>query len=225
MQVLILRNVKHEGPGLIAELLEEWQIPYDVFDTMGEYDVRAYDAVVMLGGPQSANDPQFDPIIERLRWMIDAAQPFLGICLGMQLLVRAAMGNVIAGTKEIGFRDARGPFIVKPSGYDEIFTDVATPAPIFQLHNDTVELFGGITLVGVDAHLQPQVVRVGRAYGILGHLELSGEMLDNWIGWAPELSGVDAEALRHDYHSVRDAYEAAARQFFTNFFRIAGLVA
>ena len=54
MQVLIIKHVMREGPGIIQTLLEEYKIPFLIIDLEREEkipDVKKYKAVIVLGGP------------------------------------------------------------------------------------------------------------------------------------------------------------------------------
>nr|WP_287222515.1 gamma-glutamyl-gamma-aminobutyrate hydrolase family protein [Prosthecochloris sp.] len=73
---------------------------------MRKADISKSSAVVTLGGPQSANDTDraMRRELENLKAILDKKIPYLGICLGMQTLVKAAGGNVITcPIKETGF--------------------------------------------------------------------------------------------------------------------------
>lgn len=56
---LILKNITREGPGLLAEALEEQNACFDLIDLEhGDHlpDITPYSGLVVLGGPDSAND-------------------------------------------------------------------------------------------------------------------------------------------------------------------------
>ena len=107
-----IKNMTHEAAGLLSFFAEKKSISYAIVDLYrGEAfpEVVPGQAVVILGGPDSANDttPKILSELEALRECLDAGIPCLGICLGLQLLVKAAGGTVFRNSvKEIGFRDA-----------------------------------------------------------------------------------------------------------------------
>src|SRR5437868_3410493 len=99
-RVLIVKNVTREGPGLLAVLLNRHEIGYDVVDlNMVDAfpDPTSYDALVVLGGPDSANDQTAKMTAElpAVKKAVEAGMPYLGICLGLQVLVRAMGGKVV----------------------------------------------------------------------------------------------------------------------------------
>ncbi len=57
--VLIIQNITHEGPGLISQLLDENSLKYKIIDLSKELlfpDINEYDLIIIMGGPDSAND-------------------------------------------------------------------------------------------------------------------------------------------------------------------------
>ncbi|MBN1802252.1 MAG: hypothetical protein JW891_12140 [Candidatus Lokiarchaeota archaeon] len=57
--ILILKNISHEGPGLIAEVFKKEKIAYHVINLSENIDlpkIDSYRLVIVMGGPDSAND-------------------------------------------------------------------------------------------------------------------------------------------------------------------------
>ena len=57
-------------------------------------DLDEVDAIVSFGGEQSAWDPELEPEVELIREAVAREIPFLGVCLGAQLLAHALGGEV-----------------------------------------------------------------------------------------------------------------------------------
>src|SRR3954447_26266632 len=57
-------------------------------------DLDETDAIVSFGGERSAWDPEFAPEVELIRESVGRELPFLGVCLGAQLLAHALGGEV-----------------------------------------------------------------------------------------------------------------------------------
>src|SRR5947208_3073221 len=111
-RALVLQHVACEHLGLLAPLLTRHAISYRyVRPFLGEPippDAAGYDAVIVLGGPMSANDDDRNAVIrDELRLIgeaLKADRPLLGICLGAQLIAKAAGARISVGThKEIGW--------------------------------------------------------------------------------------------------------------------------
>ena len=96
-KIWFIQNTSSEGPGYLEELLQHWKIKYQICSLQhGDAlpAVRLKDAVIVLGGPMSAND-QTHSMRNLLKWsqtLLEKQIPVLGICLGLQVLVKAAGG-------------------------------------------------------------------------------------------------------------------------------------
>ncbi|NTU58981.1 MAG: type 1 glutamine amidotransferase [Chlorobiaceae bacterium] len=234
-KLLIVRNIAHEGPGMLAELLEEYSLGFELYDlSKGDSipDPRNYAGVVVLGGPQSANDttPQIRHGLQRIRETLDAGVPFLGICLGLQLLVAAAGGRVVrCHRKEIGFRDPDGfPFMVQLTSEgkrDALFNGIPENLRVFQLHGETVMLGDGMILLAKSRGCENQIVRLGsNAWGLQCHFEMTDVMFKSWMEIDPDLMALDREELLTEFDAIRDEYEATGRTILLNFLAVTGLV-
>ncbi len=232
-KILLVQNETIEGPGLLRGILQERGISFDLVDlSKGEKypDPRNYLAVIVLGGPDSANDHTYKMKMElwRNREALDAGIPFLGICLGLQSLVKSAGGHVVRNAvKEIGVKDNEGNFyeieLTEEGKYDPLFRGVQSPMRIFHLHGETVVLTPAMKLLAAGKHCTNQVVKVGpKAYGIQGHFELDDGMFGVWAAKDPDLCRMDSAALRADYEKVKTGYRSNCRKIFENFLAIAG---
>src|SRR6266850_8211964 len=124
-RILMLQNVPHEGPGLLEEALLKRGINSDLLDISAatfKIDLEEYSGLVIFGGPDSANDqtPKMLRQLDLINEALNLELPFLGICLGMQTLVKAAGGKVLKSPlKEVGFRDPDNRFfevVLTPKG-------------------------------------------------------------------------------------------------------------
>src|ERR1700730_8987732 len=108
-RVLVLQHIEIDPPGYLGELLQEHFIPYDVVMVQeGPLpDPTAYGAILSLGGPEYAGDEELSYLIQErslIRRAVDQDIPFLGICLGGQLLASALGAPIVRkGFTEIGF--------------------------------------------------------------------------------------------------------------------------
>jgi len=233
-EILIVKNITEEGLGLLEELLDERGIGYHIVDLcQGQPfpSVESYGAIVVLGGPDSANDEneKMEKEIARIREAIAARIPYLGICLGLQTLVKAAGGRVVKSQiKEVGFIDPDGhPFMVElteEGKRDPLFKELEHSFHVFHLHGETVEMTDNCMLLAVGKFCHNQIIRVGsNAYGIQCHFELTPEMFEIWINEDPDLLTLDKEGLRDHFETIKTKYTQVGRQLFLNFLRIAGL--
>jgi len=232
-KILIVQHVSGEGPGVLEVLLKKKNISFDLVDLeKGEIfpPSNSYGAVIVLGGPDSANDtsPKMKIELEKIKEILRLQIPYLGICLGMQTLVKAAGGEVIKNkVKELGFRDPENNvFCVEltPQGrIDPLLDGLGEKVLIFHLHGETVVLKKGMILLGQGKFCENQIVKVtDKAYGIQGHFELTLEMFENWIQSDPDLVTLNREAMRQDFKKFGQEYARIGFQLFGNFLKISG---
>ncbi len=232
---LIVKNITREGPGLLEELLKEKNISYTVANLHTGESLPApehYGAVVMLGGPDSANDetPKMQSERAFMKTVLENKIPFIGICLGLQVMVKVAGGEVYKGPfKEIGFRDHQGqPFEVimrtQAKDHDPLFAGMGENFRVFQLHGETVKLTASMQQLAVGRLIKNQIVKIGdTAYGIQCHFELTPAMFEQWITEDPDLLKLDRAMLRSEFEAIKTEYTHVGHQLFGNFIKIAGL--
>jgi GMP synthase-like glutamine amidotransferase len=231
--VLIIKNATIETPGLLEEILLNNSIIYQVVDLEKKEVLPSstnFGALIVLGGPSSANDTTDLMILEiaRIKEAMDNNIPYFGICLGLQTLVKAMGGKVISCTqKEIGFRDiGKNLFNVRltDSGKKDPLLDKVPPSfPIFHLHGETVELTENMKLIGNGNGCTNQLIKVGeKSYGIQGHIELTHDLFDEWMNKITEFQTIDREECRSDFNHLWNAYHRTGKQILLNFFKIAG---
>ena len=233
-KVLLVKNITREGPGLIEKVLEEQGIAHDLIDLeAGDVfpDLAGYRALIVFGGPDSANDetPKIRHELGRIRTWRDSGRPFLGICLGLQLMVKALGGEVYKNpVKEVGFRDPAGrPYRIDltPQGHrDPLFANFEQHAfPVFQLHGETVRPTPSMILLGEGIHCRHQVVKSGTsAYGLQCHFELTRELLLDWLAEDEDLLRLNRGDVLRDFDEMFEGYTAAGRRLMMNFFTLAG---
>lgn len=244
--IIFIKNCSREGPGAFDMVAAERGVPVAVYDIEAGHPlppVERVKAVVMLGGPESANDDN-PSMTERIEFVGDLVRnnvPYLGVCLGMQMLVKAVGGTVYKhALKEIG---SIGPDRMEYTmalneagrhdalfrGWEKDFPPVKAGAtsvlPVFQLHGETVALPApGAELIATGLFCTNQAIRVGeRAWGVQGHIEVTRSLLEIWANEDEDLRSVERIGLIRNFQASAAAYERGARLVFKNFLSIAGL--
>jgi GMP synthase (glutamine-hydrolysing) len=239
-KVLIVKNVSNEGPGLLATLLEELALAYEVVDlSKGENfpDATEYAALVVLGGTDSANDTseKMQTELARVSQALDAGVPYLGICLGLQVAVKASGGEVIPSVKEVGLSSPEGePYSVSLTNLaltalgrkDPLFVGLRNDFRVFQLHGETVTTTGAMQLLATGEQVRNQIVKIRRnAYGIQSHFELTREMLQEWLGAHPDLENYNEEQVMAEFEQIEEVYTITGLSLLRNWLHLAGVVA
>ncbi|MBI3754365.1 MAG: type 1 glutamine amidotransferase [Deltaproteobacteria bacterium] len=202
-RVLVLQHVESEGLGIIAKSLRQKRVAADFIkifrDERIPRRINGYDGLIVLGGPMGVYEEDIHPFIKHEIALIKNAlkndMPILGICLGAQLLAKAAGADVYKGKKkEIGWYTVT---LTDEGKRDTLFIGLPDEFAVFQWHGDTFDL--GTDLKSVpskclaSSELFPhQIIRVGKkAYGLQFHIEVTGEMIKQWIDVNDkELAGV-----------------------------------
>lgn len=233
MNLLIIKNTKTEGPGLLSTVLREREIGSDMVEYYQDGilpPLSRYSAVIVLGGPQSANDTteKMKDLIAYTRRILREDIPYFGICLGMQVLARAAGGRIgRCPVKEIGWRDATGEYyrmhLTERGRRDPLLAGIRGPVRLFQLHEEMAEpsVCGEVLAFGDDCPVQ--LIKEGRyAYGIQGHIEVDEPLLKIIGKTDPGILPKARSSLIPDYQAIRDEYIGTGMTLFSNFLDIIG---
>jgi GMP synthase (glutamine-hydrolysing) len=182
-KILVVLHQELSSPGRVGHLLLEGGFDLDVRrpplgDPLPE-TLAQHAGAVVFGGPMSANDP--DEFVRReTDWLsvpLKEDKPFLGICLGAQMLV-----NHLGGTVE-GHRDG----LVEIGWYPIAATDAGRelldwPEMVYQFHREGFSLPSGATLLATAQAYPNQAFRYGaNAWGIQFHAELTRAMMQRWV--------------------------------------------
>ena len=191
-RVFVVQHVACEDLGTFATVLAERgsEITY-VRPFAGDAVPDAADAraLIILGGPMSANDTAALPYLAAERELLAAALlrdlPVLGVCLGSQLLAAAAGAAVFrAARAEIGW----APLGLTPEGrQDPLLAGAGALAAVFHWHGETFDLPPGATRLAFSASTLNQAFRLGRAaYGLQFHLEVDAAAIEAWMKAYPD---------------------------------------
>jgi len=143
---------------------------------------EGWDGLVMLGGPQYAEDDAGYPYLADAAALAcdfhDAGKPVLGVCLGSQILARALGARVHKqGWTELGFTEMTPTEAAKN---DPLLAGIE-PVHIVQFHEDTFDIPPGATHLMTGANCANQAYRVGTSYGFQCHFECSIDLWKTWL--------------------------------------------
>jgi GMP synthase-like glutamine amidotransferase len=201
-------GVFDEAVEAAGHTLERWQVP----DGSEPDAAEAYDAVMVFGGSMHPDqDDDFHWLAHEeafLKDVLAANVPAFGVCLGAQMLARAAGATVgPAPEPEVGWY---GVTLTEDGLSDPVLGSLAPPATVFQWHHYTFSLPPG----GVGLAVSPvclQAFRVGRAWGIQFHAEVTLSMLRAWVEEEPhDLEQPDVMLADSERHIARSNTQGRA---------------
>jgi GMP synthase (glutamine-hydrolysing) len=182
--------------------------------------------VITFGGTVNVDQvdeyPHLGVVRQYTREAVDRSVPYLGICLGSQILARALGTEVVKGPiKEVGFEPVR---LTPDAKEDALLSFLEPEERVMQWHEDTYALPEGATLLITGDRIPVQAFRVGEtAWGVQFHLEVEAWELAWWIEsgdaamdlestWGKSADEIRAEAERHI-----ERHEERGREIFTRF--------
>jgi GMP synthase (glutamine-hydrolysing) len=188
MRVLAATHGPSVGPGVFADAVQEaghelveWPVQ------LGGRAPEGADAGIVLGGAMHPDeDERHGWLTTELRWLeglLDRGTPLLGICLGSQLVARAAGAEVFRSSEsEVGW------FAVERTAAaadDPVAGALPERFDAFEWHHYTHSLPDGAVELA-RSRLCMQAFRLGNAWGVQFHPEVRAEQVEAWAGEDPE---------------------------------------
>lgn len=182
--VQIFRHITCEGPGYFAEVLDHYNIPFELICIdQGEIPPSRIDdasALVFMGGPMSVNDdlPWIEQELELIKQAIGADLPVLGHCLGGQLIAKALGGTISANpVKEIGWLPVQK---IDNKQSDDWLQDIGSETTLFHWHGETFSIPDGATAILKSHHCAHQGFVIGNTLALQCHVEMTAPMVREW---------------------------------------------
>ena len=196
MNILILQHIKIEDPGYIKDLmlLDGFNLTTIELDE-GEkipQDLTKFDAMFCMGGPMDTwMEKEYPWLVDEKKsikkFVIDLKKPYLGFCLGCQLLGEVVGGKVVKSKNpEIGMLDVN---FKENKNIDPLFCKFPEKITSLQWHSYEVqglENNNSITLLASSSETKYQIFKYqNHAYGIQFHIEVKDTTVNEW-GCVPE---------------------------------------
>jgi len=224
----IIQNDPQVPPGNIAENLAAAGILYVVHhpysgDPLPE--VRDVSALIVMGGAMGANDDNRHPFLRDLKdfikTMVLAGTPYLGVCLGGQLLAAALGAQVVSSRwEELGSL----PVTLTGAGREDLlFSGLPAEIDTFQWHHDSFDIPAGGVLLASSPACPHQAFRVGGcAWGTQFHPEVTESIIRDWCAW-DSTTAARLDDLLGDFRRIESRYRTIAQRMLTNFLAAAHL--
>jgi len=228
MSVLILKNIKAEGPGTIEGFLEDTGIPYKIVDLAEEKikDAEKFDTLIMMGGPMSVNESDIYPYIAKeenlTREFTKKGRRVLGVCLGAQIMAKALGAKVYRGKQpEIGWHDIEltdsgiKDNLMKKLAIHPKAGDFWKKFKVFHWHGETFDIPEGAVRLAKSELYPNQAFKYGdRGYAFQFHIEVEKQMVYDWLKNEP----LDQSKLKEETEKLYEIYHGRALNFYKAFF-------
>ena len=231
MKFLVLQHINIEHPGIFLDFMKKDKIHIDTIELdEGEKipKLESYDAMIVMGGPMDTWQEEAYPWLktekeEIHKFVSVMKKPFLGLCLGAQLLSEVVGGKVRKmKTPEIGVMD------ISITNTGSIFNGMNKNLKVLQWHSYEVcdlpkntELLASSPLCGV------QAFSFENAFGLQFHVEQTNETVPQWA-CVPEyksalektLGSNALEKFRKEVEINLKIFNSSARTIYDNFKKI-----
>jgi len=218
-KILVVLHQETSTPGRIGHELQA--LGYELVPVrppLGEElpeTMEHYAGAVIFGGPMSANDND-EYVSREINWIdvpLKENKPFLGVCLGAQMLSKNLGGSVAANEREFA---EIGYYPIEATEEGKALMD--WPDMVYQWHREGFSLPTGGTLLATSDEYPNQAMRYGdNAYGIQFHCELTYMMMNRWTTKAAHRFVLNGAQPRRAHLEGRMIYDEAVRNWMRTF--------
>ena len=238
MKIISLQHIAIEDPGtfkdfLLADGHELTTIQLDEGENIPS-NLDEFDAMLCMGGPMDTfMEDEFNWLVGEKKaigeYVLNLKKPFLGFCLGCQLLGEVLGGKVVqSNPPEIGVLDID---VSNQAITDPVFNFLPSKIKALQWHSYEVqglESNPNINIVGSSPTTKYQIFGYNNhAYGIQFHLEIRKSTVDDWAA-VPEYKNALEQSLgeealplmKKEVNEEIDNMMAQCNQLYQNFISI-----
>ena len=231
MKFLVLQHINIEHPGIFLKFMKDDNIKIDTVeldDNEKIPDLDPYDAMIVMGGPmdtwQEESYPWLKPEKEAIhKFTCINKKPFLGLCLGAQLLSEAVGGKVRKmKTPEIGVLE------VSVKDDKSLFKGIKKNLKVLQWHSyEAHDLPNNTNLLASSSSCKIQAFSLENAFGLQFHVEQTNETVPQWA-CVPEyksalektLGSNALEKFKKDVEDNLNVFNNSAKIIYDNFKKI-----
>jgi GMP synthase-like glutamine amidotransferase len=196
MNIIVLQHIKIEDPGFIKDLMLADNVNLTTIELdEGEKipnDLTKFDGMLCMGGPMDTYMEKEHPwlVDEKKKikeYVVELKKPYLGFCLGCQLLGEVIGGKVVQSKPpEIGIMDIN---FSKEKENDILFSSFPEKIKSLQWHSyevDGLDNNKDVTVLASSPVTKYQIFKYQKhAYGIQFHIEIKDTTVNEW-GSVPE---------------------------------------
>jgi len=229
--ILFIKHIDIEGPETLGEFFKAHGFSSRVIDLSKEEklpsDLSDIDAVVCLGGPMNVDEEDKYPFLKEenifIKKILKEEIPFLGICLGSQLLAKAAGAKVSQNpVKEIGWYKIN----LTPDGKkDLLFEGIPEEVEVYQWHGDTFAIPNEGKWLASSKLCAHQALKIGPcAYGLQFHIEITDKSIREWSDEYfkddKKVLNIQKSNMLKQYEQNKKTFHGLAETIFSNFLKL-----
>ena len=187
--VRIFRHVTCKGPGYLGNVLDNYNVPYEMIciddGIVVPQAIDTISGLVFMGGFMNVTDPLqwIEEEKALIRRALDKKIPVMGICLGGQLMSAALGGEILHDSNmEIGWHK-----LVPESAHsqNEWLQDLPEEFTPFHWHADSFSIPEGATVLLHSQCRKNQAFAIGNSIAMQFHLEMTEDMIRDWVRLYP----------------------------------------
>jgi GMP synthase (glutamine-hydrolysing) len=217
--LLIVLHQENSTPGRVGHVLNERGFALDIrrprYGDALPATMAAHAGAIIFGGPMSANDTD-DFVRREIDWIavpLKEKKPFLGICLGAQMLAHHLGSRIYRhpdGHAEVGY------YPIRPT---EIGRAVCDPWPeqVYQWHREGFDLPGGTELLAEGDSFPVQAFRKDAAYALQFHPDVTHATICRWTTRGHERTLLPGAKPRAAHFADRAVHDPAGRAWLAAF--------
>jgi GMP synthase (glutamine-hydrolysing) len=228
--IYFLKHIDIEGPGTFGSFLKKKKIDFKIIDLGAGQKLPQInsdvEAVIILGGPMNVyEEDQYSFLKDEnqfIKKILVQGIPFMGICLGSQLLSKACGAAVVKSpVKEVGFYKAE---LTSDGKKDPLFKGLKDIFDVYHWHEDMFQIPSGGKLLTTASGCPNQAFKVGEnAYGLQFHVEVTDQSINEWAKEyikSHENRAKEMQKMMQDYKNIKDVFNQTAEVIYNNFLEI-----
>lgn len=222
--VLIVMHQENSTPGRVGRFLREMGYELDFccprFGDALPKTMAHHSGAIILGGPMSANDPD-DYVRREIDWIdvpLRENKPFLGICLGAQMLAKN-MGQCVkphdSSAVECGYYPI---YPTEDAAQLNAACGVDFPQHVYHWHGEGFEVHRDATLLAKGEQFPNQAFSVGKnAFGLQFHPEVTYAMMCRWAVRGGDRAGAPGAKPLQQHLTDWYVYDGAVAKWSRSF--------
>jgi len=232
MKLLVFQHLDCEHPGSLRRFLDQGRIEWDTVELDQNEpipDLADYDVLWVMGGPMDVWDVDKHPWLIREKiairtWVRDMKKPYLGLCLGHQLLADALGGTCgPLSPPEIGVMEVE---LTEAGQSDPLFAGLPTRQKCLQWHSVQVaQAPDDAVVLARSETCSNQAMRIGsNAWSLQYHVEVEPDTVSNWAAipayydaLVQTMGKAAVGGMKQDANDNMGSFLTSAETLFQNF--------